>query len=127
MARRLAVALHGVDPATFERCALIRDWLDDHGVDGVTLLVARDPRPHPLDRRSRDLDAWLSERRAAGDTVTHPSAPVRRAGAWRRCARAARRGDVLAIDVHPAHLRAGRRVAALERILRRAAAAGPPR
>ena len=43
----IAVALHDIEPATFERCALIRDWLDDHGVDRVTLLVipARDLHP----------------------------------------------------------------------------------
>jgi hypothetical protein len=29
---RIAVALHDVEPATFERCALIRDWLADCGV-----------------------------------------------------------------------------------------------
>jgi predicted deacetylase len=27
----IAVSLHDVEPATFERCALIRDWLDDLG------------------------------------------------------------------------------------------------
>jgi predicted deacetylase len=49
----IAVALHDVEPATFERCALIRDWLNDHGIERVTLLVipARDlapvPRPGP--------------------------------------------------------------------------------
>ena len=31
----IAVALHDVEPATFERCALIRDWLADCGVDGA--------------------------------------------------------------------------------------------
>jgi len=29
----VAVAIHDVEPATFARTALIRDWLDDHGVD----------------------------------------------------------------------------------------------
>src|SRR2546429_9467231 len=38
--RRIAVALHDIEPATFERCALIRDWLRDHGVG---------PRPPPGD------------------------------------------------------------------------------
>ena len=37
--RQIAVAIHDVEPATFERCALIRDWLDDLGVGRVTLLV----------------------------------------------------------------------------------------
>ena len=45
--RTLAVALHDIEPATFERAALLRDWLDDLGVDRVTLLVipARDLHP----------------------------------------------------------------------------------
>jgi len=30
--RRLAVAVHDIEPATFERAALIRDWLADLGV-----------------------------------------------------------------------------------------------
>ena len=37
--RTLAVAVHDIEPATFERAALIRDWLDDLGVSRVTLLV----------------------------------------------------------------------------------------
>jgi hypothetical protein len=43
----IAVAVHGIEPATFERCAVIRDWLADHGVDRATLLVipARDLHP----------------------------------------------------------------------------------
>jgi len=45
--RTLAVALHDIEPATFERAALLRDWLDDLGVGRVTLLVipARDLHP----------------------------------------------------------------------------------
>ncbi len=31
--RTIAVAIHAIEPATFERSALIRDWLQDHGVD----------------------------------------------------------------------------------------------
>lgn len=69
MERRLAVALHDVEPATFERCALIRDWLGDHGVDRVTLLVTPARDLHPFDRRSPALAAWLAERRAAGDAI----------------------------------------------------------
>jgi predicted deacetylase len=67
--RRLAVALHDVEPATYERCALIRDWLSDHGVDRMTLLVVPAPDMHPFDRRSPALAEWLAERRAAGDAV----------------------------------------------------------
>ena len=48
----IAVALHGIEPATFERCALIRDWLDDHGVERVTLLVIPARDLHPVGERS---------------------------------------------------------------------------
>ncbi len=65
----LAVALHDVEPATFERCALIRDWLDDHDVDRVTLLVIPAADGHPFYQRSPDLHHWLLERRDAGDAI----------------------------------------------------------
>ena len=58
-AREIAVAVHDVEPATFERCALIRDWLDDHGVDRVTLLVVPAADLHPFFQRRPDLAAWL--------------------------------------------------------------------
>jgi predicted deacetylase len=67
--RRIAVSLHDVEPATFSRCALIRDWLEDHGVDRVTLLVIPARDLHPLAERSPELCAWLAERRAAGDAI----------------------------------------------------------
>src|ERR1700730_16073984 len=65
----IAVALHGIEPATFERCALIRDWLDDHGVDRVTLLVIPARDLHPLGVRSPEMTRWLDERRRAGDSI----------------------------------------------------------
>ncbi|MCW3016928.1 MAG: hypothetical protein JWO02_4020 [Solirubrobacterales bacterium] len=68
-ARRIAVALHDVEPSTFERCALIRDWLDDHGVAKVTLLVIPACDMHPFHDRCPELSAWISERIALGDTV----------------------------------------------------------
>jgi predicted deacetylase len=72
MARRggiVAVSLHDVEPATFERCALIRDWLDDHGIDRVTLLVIPAPDLHPFHDRRPDLAEWLDERARAGDAI----------------------------------------------------------
>ncbi len=65
----IAVAVHGIEPATFERCALIRDWLDDHGVDRVTLLVIPARDLHPVGERAPAMVAWLSERRMAGDSI----------------------------------------------------------
>jgi predicted deacetylase len=65
----LAVALHDIEPATFERCARIRDWLDDHGVDRVTLLVIPARDLHPLGERSPEMVKWLAERRQRGDSI----------------------------------------------------------
>lgn len=67
--RTIAVALHGIEPATFERCALIRDWLEDHGVDRVTLLAIPARDLHPVGERSPEMVSWLIERRAAGDAI----------------------------------------------------------
>jgi len=66
---RIAVALHDIEPATFERCALIRDWLDDHGVNRVTLLVIPARDLHPLGERSPAMTSWLIERRRRGDSI----------------------------------------------------------
>ncbi len=66
---QIAVALHDVEPATFERCALIRDWLYDHGVERATLLVIPARDLHPFDRRSPQLWEWLGERRSSGDAI----------------------------------------------------------
>ena len=66
---RIAVALHDIEPATFERCALIRDWLDDHGVDRVTLLVIPARDLHPVGERCPEMVRWLNERRLAGDSI----------------------------------------------------------
>jgi hypothetical protein len=65
----IAVALHDIEPATFERCAMIRDWLDDHGVDRVTLLVIPARDLHPLGERSPEMIDWLAERRERGDSI----------------------------------------------------------
>jgi len=65
----LAVALHDVEPATFERCALVREWLDDHGIHRVTLLVIPAADGHAFYRRSPHLHEWLLERRDRGDAI----------------------------------------------------------
>jgi len=65
----IAVALHEIEPATFERAALIRDWLDDHGVARVTLLVIPARDLHPLGERSPEMVQWLIERRRLGDSI----------------------------------------------------------
>jgi predicted deacetylase len=67
--RTIAVALHDIEPATFERCALLREWLDDRGVDRVTLLVIPARDLHPLGERSPEMVGWLSARRRAGDSI----------------------------------------------------------
>ena len=65
----IGVAIHDVEPATWERCALIRDWLDDHGIDRVTLLAIPARDLHPLGERCPEMGAWLRERRAKGDAI----------------------------------------------------------
>ena len=79
--RRLAVALHDIEPATFERCALIRDWLDDHGVDHVTLLVIPARDLHPLAERSPEMVSWLIERERGGDAIAQHGFQHLRSGA----------------------------------------------
>ncbi len=69
MSRELAISVHDVEPATFERCALIRDWLDDHGIARVTLLVIPAVDMHPLDDRCPALGDWLGDRVRRGDAV----------------------------------------------------------
>ena len=67
--RAIAVAVHDVEPATFERCALIRDWLDDHGIERVTLLVIPAPDLHPFHDRRPEMVEWLSACTARGDAI----------------------------------------------------------
>ena len=69
MSRRLAVAVHDVEPATFETCCWIRDWLCERGVDRVTLLVIPAGRLHQFHDVRPDMARWLLERRRAGDAV----------------------------------------------------------
>ncbi len=67
--RTVAVAVHDIEPATFERCALIRDWLSDHGIERVTLLVIPARDLHPLQDRRPGIGEWLRERERAGDAI----------------------------------------------------------
>jgi hypothetical protein len=106
---RLAVGLHGIEPATFEHCALIREWLADLGVQRVTLCVGADRTP--------GLDAWLQDRRRHGDAVL-TAIPDRSARLP-----IPRPGATLRVDVRPQDFdRRPRHTRALERRLRRAAA-----
>jgi Uncharacterized protein conserved in bacteria (DUF2334) len=66
---RLAVALHDIEPATFEHCTLIRDWLSDLGVQRVTLCVIPAADHHPFFQRSPAMTEWLRERRISGDAI----------------------------------------------------------
>jgi hypothetical protein len=58
-----------VEPATFERCAEIREWLSERGVQRMTLLVIPARDLHPLGERSPEVVRWLEERRRAGDSI----------------------------------------------------------
>ena len=106
--RGIAVAIHDVEPATFERCALIRDWLDDHGIDRATLLVIPAPDLHPFFHRRPDLAAWLLDCRDRGDAIAQHGfqhRPVRRRGEAEFAG--------LSPEATRASLEAGRRVLAL--------------
>jgi len=78
--RTIAVALHGIEPATYERCAVIRDWLEDHGVGRVTLLVIPARDLHPVGERAPEMVDWLSERRRTGDSIAQHGFQHVRAG-----------------------------------------------
>jgi predicted deacetylase len=111
----IAVALHGIEPSTFERCALIRDWLDDHGVDRATLLVIPARDLHPVGERSPEMVRWLSERRRLGDSIAqHGFQHVR----------PHRGGTTRPMLPHPRSLRAGEFVGLDDDETRRAVHAG---
>ena len=76
----VAVAIHDVEPATYTRAALIRDWLDDHGIDRVTLLVVPAPDLHPFSTSSPELAEWLLERADGGDAIAQHGLTCRRDG-----------------------------------------------
>ena len=71
MSCAIAVALHDVEPATFERCARIGDRLDDHGVEKVTLLVIPAGDLHPLDDRCPELAHGCPRAGARGRDAQH--------------------------------------------------------
>lgn len=97
--RTIAVALHGIEPAAFERCAMIRDWLDDHGVDRVTLLVIPARDLHPVGARAPALVEWLSERRAGGDVIAQHGFQHAGRGARRELlTHRHRRGEFVGLD-----------------------------
>lgn len=95
------VVLHGIAPRSLDRCALIRDWLADLGVDRVTLLVGRADGGGSGPSGDPRLATWLVERCAAGDELALAPAPH----------------EMRRIDVHPDISR--RRVRAVERLLAR--------
>jgi predicted deacetylase len=74
----IAVAIHDVEPASFQRCALIRDWLDDLGVKRVTLLVIPAAGLRPFSSRSPELADWLLDCRDAGDAIAQHGLQHRR-------------------------------------------------
>lgn len=85
--RLRAVTLHDVEPATFGRCADVRDWLAERGVDRATLLVIPAADLHAFDDRSPDLARWLLDRAGDGDAIAQHGfrhRRTRRAGPPRR-------------------------------------------
>jgi predicted deacetylase len=69
MSERLAVAMHDVEPRSFQRTREIREWLADRGIARVTLLVIPAADRHPLGTRSPALTAWLRNAIASGDAI----------------------------------------------------------
>jgi predicted deacetylase len=64
----LAVAVHDVEPGTFERVKEIRAWLAEREVDRVTLLVIPAAYQRPIGLHA-PLALWLRGRVAHGDAV----------------------------------------------------------
>jgi predicted deacetylase len=116
--RTIAVALHDVEPATFDRCALIRDWLSDHGIGRATLLVIPAPDLHPFSDRRPELARWLDDRAYAGDAIAQHGlrhAQGRRASPLRQALARVQGGaatEFVGLDEEETHnaVQAGRRV-----------------
>jgi predicted deacetylase len=64
-----AIAIHDLQPRSFNRCLQIREWLTEQGVDRTTLLVIPAPGRHSFARRSPALHDWLHHQVAEGDIV----------------------------------------------------------
>jgi predicted deacetylase len=113
--RRIAVAIHDVEPATFERCALIRDWLADHGIDRATLLVIPAADLHPFFQRRPDLAAWLLDCRDRGDAIAQHGFQHRRAGPAGLLRRHGHDAEFARMDAAATHasIAAGRRMLSL--------------
>jgi predicted deacetylase len=116
----LAVALHDVEPRSFARSRQIRDWLEDRGVERVTLLVIPAADLHPIGARSPELAAWLRRRVACGDVVAQHGLVHRAGGAprWPRSTLARWQGGPAAEFPGLDRDDAARRVATGRRLLR---------
>ena len=69
MTGTIAVAIHDVEPRSYQRVLDIRAWLFEHGIDRVTLLVIPASELHPIGARAPALVEWLHQRAASGDAV----------------------------------------------------------
>lgn len=94
MSGRVAVAIHDVEPRSFDRVREIRAWLSERGIERVTLLVIPAADLHPLAARGPALAGWLRGRDAAGDVIAQHGLAHRRAtrATWPRSALAAWQG-----------------------------------
>lgn len=63
------MAIHDVEPRTFERARAIRAWLAARGIARVTLLVIPAADLHPIGTRAPELACWLRRRSASGDAI----------------------------------------------------------
>ena len=69
LSRALAVAVHDVEPRSFARIREIRSWLEDRGIERVTLLVIPASELHPIGPRAPGLIDWLHHRTVCGDAI----------------------------------------------------------